>query len=172
MTCLYLRQLFFLKTNPVLHSRGNNKANTFTMWRLLSIIIISVMLVACKKDTVASGFDNYFNKLLVCDSIKTHLNSGDNTVIVGKGKGYDLLFTSTGNSGQYGTVGSYERYTIPLEKMNFRYERPDKLYYWSLNSDMHEGDYYTVVSAAGKNVILHHLKIGTGEEMYYYYTAP
>ena len=121
------------------------------MARILLTTILLVTFISCKKEIKSSGFENFFNKLLVCDSVKTETNGAISVMIVGKGKGFDLLFSPTASAGRYGTNGTYTRYSSPNQKMNFRYERPEKLYYWPLNSSIHEGDYFTIQSATGKN---------------------
>lgn len=93
------------------------------------------------------------------------------TQVVGRGKGSDLIFTPGGNAGRFGTFGTYKQNSSPAIVMNFRFERPDKLYFWKPNTSSYDGDYFTIISAAGNKVILKYFKIGIEKVEYYYYTV-
>lgn len=136
------------------------------MKKMLIILVPVTMFFSCKKndttpDPQQAAFATFQGKYLVCDSVKTTLNSATTTQVLGKGKGWDLNF---------GLYDNLEVYTLPATTYkSYVFTSPDKIYYWT--TSYQSSQYYTVQSMAGSKMVLTDTDQATGKLFTEYFTA-
>ncbi len=119
------------------------------MKKLLACIFTIATLAACNKDNRPPDANEdaltaFGGKYLVCDSVKTTVNGSTTTQILGKGKGWDIIF---------GLYGNLQVNSTPVAYKNYSYESPDKIYYWPVSSSYLTNQYYTIISITSNKLV-------------------
>jgi hypothetical protein len=133
--------------------------NINQMKKLILSVIISWAFLSCQKndqteDSVRDALLDLQGKYLVCDSVKTTVNGRITTQVLGKGKGWDRSF---------GLYSNLEIYSNPTVYKGFLYQGPDKIYYWNTNESYQLTQYFAVVSATSKKLVLLETEQATGK---------
>ena len=137
------------------------------MKKTVACILTIAILTACKKDPkpadpVGDAFAALGGKYLVCDSVKTTVGGRTTSQVLGKGKGWDLIF---------GLYGDLQVNSNPVVYRNFSYESPDKIYYWPVNSSYLPNQFYNIISIAGNKLVLKDTDPPSGKVYTEYFTA-
>ena len=104
----------------------------------LLFCLVPIVFFACKKEEPDANVDTFtkiVSKYLICDSMKTAVNGRNNTLILGKGKGKDMVFS------QY---ASFTIYSNPDDVWQYQMESPNKIYYWK--TEYLPSQFYTILN--------------------------
>jgi hypothetical protein len=130
------------------------------------LFILSILIFSCKKEespqATSTLFEKFIGKYLVCDSIRTTQNGVSTVTIVGKGKGADIVYSSN---------GTYQIYQQPPIIKNYKYESPDKVYYWSIGGSMSTTQYTRIISIKNNQIHSTDTDNNPSKKVEYYHTA-
>ena len=126
------------------------------------VLALLVAVLGCSKkenDEYVLKFQSLLDKYMICDSIKTTLGTTSAVQKLGKGKGFDMKFSSD---------GTFTLYSNPETKRFFYLESPYKLYYYK--DEVDESEMYIVPSVTSSNLVLRNTD-SLGKTYVRYFTA-
>jgi hypothetical protein len=135
------------------------------MRKVFLLMILVSSFISCRKsdtptDPQQAAFQTFIGKYLVSDSVKITVNGSTNTMVLGKGKGWDLYF---------GAYGNLEVYTSPVVYKSFLFGSPNKIYFWTDNYSTDH--FYTIDSMNGNKIVLTNADQASGKVYTQYLTA-
>jgi hypothetical protein len=143
--------------------------NQFSLLKLSMTALIIIALNSCTKDndpiqptTQKTGFELVIGKYLVMDSQRVDQNGLSTLTVFGKGKGADIVYNAN---------GTYQVYQNPPVIKNYKYEAPDRIYYWSSANSMDVTQFIKIVSISGKQITFKEINTVSNKSITSYQTA-
>lgn len=139
----------------------------------IEVILLTIIagIVSCRKEPRFYDFSPFKNRYLVCDSLQITKNGTSATLVLGKGKGYDVRFAE--NYTIYSNPNQTFSYADPatIRFSEYRDQQYSKIYYYAPGTDFHLGDYLIIEAVANNRITLLHRDLHMKEQKRYFFTA-